>query len=88
MPGYPPTINSKNESIFAGNVAKELVGSGNVITEIEPSMGGEDFSYFLNNNSRFVFIHRTKDENHKAHLHTTKYDFNDNLIAYRCEFLG
>ena len=41
-------INSKNESIFAGNVAKELVGGKNVITEVEPSMGGEDFSYLLN----------------------------------------
>ena len=45
---YPPTINSKEKSIFAGNVAKELVGEENVITDIEPSMGGEDFSYLLN----------------------------------------
>ena len=45
---YPPTINSKEESIFASEVAKNLVGDKNVVTDIEPSMGGEDFSYFLN----------------------------------------
>ena len=70
---YPATINSKNESIFAGNVAKELVGEKNVITEVEPSMGGEDFSYLLNEKPGSYLYHN-------AHLHTTQYDFNDNLL--------
>ena len=86
MPGYPPTINSKDESIFAGNVAKELVGSGNVITEVEPSMGGEDFSYFLNSKPGSYLYIGQKDECHKAHLHTTKYDFNDNLLPIGANF--
>ena len=77
---YPATINSKNESIFAGNVAKELVGKRNVITEIEPSMGGEDFSYLLNEKPGSYLYIGQKDNNHNAHLHTTQYDFNDNLL--------
>ena len=44
---YPPTINSKKESEFAANVAKKIFGDANVNTEIDPSMGGEDFSYVL-----------------------------------------
>ena len=86
MPGYPPTINSKDESVFAGNVAKELVGSKNVITDIDPSMGGEDFAYFLNKKPGSYLYIGQKDSNHKAHLHTTQYDFNDNLLPIGVNF--
>tara|TARA_B110000116_G_C16780347_1_gene557959 strand:+ start:474 stop:1646 length:1173 start_codon:yes stop_codon:yes gene_type:complete len=86
MPGYPPTINSKDESIFAGNVAKKLVGSENVNTSIDPSMGGEDFSYFLNQKPGSYLYIGQKDDNHKAQLHTTKYDFNDNLLPIGVNF--
>ena len=85
-PGYPPTINTKDESIFASEVAKNLVGDKNVITDVEPSMGGEDFSYFLNKKPGSYLYIGQKDENHKAHLHTTKYDFNDNLLPVGVNF--
>ncbi len=85
-PGYPPTINSKDESIFASEVAKNLVGDENVVTDVEPSMGGEDFSYFLNKKPGSYLYIGQKDENHKAHLHTTKYDFNDNLLPIGVNF--
>ena len=85
-PGYPPTINSKDESIFASKVAINLVGDKNVVTDVEPSMGGEDFSYFLNKKPGSYLYIGQKDENHKAHLHTTKYDFNDNLLPIGVNF--
>ena len=85
-PGYPLTINTKDESIFASEVAKNLVGDKNVVTDIEPSMGGEDFSYFLNKKPGSYLYIGQKDENHKAHLHTTKYDFNDNLLPIGVNF--
>ena len=77
---YPPTINSKKESEFAANVAKKIFGEANVNTEIDPSMGGEDFSYLLEKKPGSYLYIGQGDENHKAHLHTTKYDFNDNLL--------
>ena len=77
---YPPTINSKKESEFAAKVAKKMVGEEKVNTDIEPSMGGEDFSYLLNKKPGSYLYIGQGDENHKAHLHTTKYDFNDNLL--------
>jgi len=77
---YPPTINSKKESEFAANVAKKIFGEPNVNTEIDPSMGGEDFSYLLEKKPGSYLYIGQGDENHKAHLHTTKYDFNDNLL--------
>ena len=83
---YPATINSKDESIFAGNVAKELVGEKNVISEIDPSMGGEDFSYLLNEKPGSYLYIGQKDADHTAHLHTTKYDFNDNVLPLGVNF--
>ena len=77
---YPPTINSKKESEFAAKIAKQMVGEENVNTDIDPSMGGEDFSYLLNKKPGSYLYIGQGDENHKAHLHTTKYDFNDNLL--------
>ena len=77
---YPPTINSKKESEFAANVAKKIFGDAKVNTEIDPSMGGEDFSYLLEKKPGSYLYIGQGDANHKAHLHTTKYDFNDNLL--------
>ena len=83
---YPPTINSKKESIFAANVAKDLVGEENVITDIDPSMGGEDFSYLLEEKPGTYLYLGQGDDHHKSHLHTTKYDFNDNLLPIGVNF--
>ena len=83
---YPPTINSKKESIFASNVAKELVGEKNVKMDVEPSMGGEDFSYLLNEKPGSYLYIGQKDAEHEAYLHTTKYDFNDDLLPLGVNF--
>ena len=56
------------------------MGEKNVLTEVEPSMGGEDFSYLLNEKPGSYLYIGQEDGNHKAHLHTTQYDFNDNLL--------
>ncbi|NPV53501.1 MAG: amidohydrolase [Firmicutes bacterium] len=47
IPGYPPTVNDGRIAELASRSAARVVGDTNVIREIEPSLGGEDFSYFL-----------------------------------------
>ena len=83
---YPATINSKKESEFAASVAKKVVGEENVITDIDPCMGGEDFSYLLNKKPGSYLYIGQGDDSHSAHLHTTKYDFNDNLLPLGVNF--
>ena len=83
---YPATINSKEKSIFAANVAKDMVGEDNVFTDIDPSMGGEDFSFLLNEKPGSYLYIGQKDDNHKAFLHTTEYDFNDNILPIGVNF--
>ena len=83
---YPATINSKKESEFAASVAKKVVGEENVIKDVDPCMGGEDFSYLLSEKPGSYLYIGQGDNNHSAHLHTTKYDFNDNLLPLGVNF--
>ena len=57
--GYPATVNSAREAQFAAQVGQRLFGAENVITEHEPTMGGEDFSYMLQERpGAYVFLGR------------------------------
>ena len=57
-----------------------VIIASNVNTNIDPSMGGEDFSYLLEKKPGSYLYIGQGDYNHRAHLHTTNYDFNDNLL--------
>ncbi len=84
---YPPTINHPAETSFAQKVMAEVVGADNVM-EFEPTMGAEDFSYFLQHKPGCYFVLGNGDGAHRAGghglgpcmLHNPSYDFNDELI--------
>lgn len=44
--GYPPVRNHAREAARIESVARRLVGEA-AVSEIDPSMGGEDFAYYL-----------------------------------------
>ncbi len=84
---YPPTINHEAETAFVQQVMAEVAGRDNVI-EFEPTMGAEDFSYFLQEKPGCYFLIGNGDgaHRHSGHgmgpcmLHNPSYDFNDELI--------
>ena len=84
---YPPTINHPGETAFARKVMTDMVGADNVI-EFEPTMGSEDFSYFLQAKPGCYFLIGNGDGAHRdmghgmgpCMLHNPSYDFNDDLI--------
>ena len=45
--GYAPLVNHSREAELVLDIARELYGNVHVITKDAPSMGGEDFSYFI-----------------------------------------
>ena len=45
---YPATINRKEESEIAADVLTKVVGETNVLPDMQPSMGAEDFAFMLN----------------------------------------
>ncbi len=76
---YPVTFNHANETVFAGDVAARIAGETQVHREIQPLMGGEDFSYMLEARpGAFIFI----GNGDTANLHHPAYDFNDEAIPH------
>jgi len=76
---YPVTFNHADETDHAIAVAEEIAGAGKVIPDIDPMMGGEDFSYMLlSRPGAFIFV----GNGDTAGLHNPAYDFNDEAIAH------
>jgi amidohydrolase len=74
---YPVTNNHARQSEFAAAVAAQIAGSDKVDSDIDPVMGGEDFSFMLEARpGAFIFI----GNGESAGLHHPKYDFNDDVI--------
>lgn len=79
--GYPPTINTSAEAALCARVAREVAGEAGVDTAPRPSMGAEDFSYFLQERpGAYVWIGNGPGEG-GCTLHNPHYDFNDAILA-------
>jgi len=84
---YPSTINHESETAFTRNVLTQMVGAENVKKQ-EPTMGAEDFSYFLQELPGTYFFIGNGEGAHRemghgagpCTLHNPSYDFNDDLI--------
>ncbi|WP_353233989.1 M20 aminoacylase family protein [Diaphorobacter ruginosibacter] len=77
---YPATINTESEARFAGDVAASIVGAENVVRDLEPSMGAEDFSFMLQSRpGAYLRIGQGMGANNSP-LHNNRYDFNDDIL--------
>jgi len=86
--GYPSTINTEREAIFAAKVGERVFGKQNVFTDAEPTMGGEDFSYMLQARpGAYVFLGQGGGPNN-CFLHNPGYDFNDEVIPLGAGYLA
>jgi amidohydrolase len=86
--GYPATVNSEKEARFAAHVGEKVFGRGNVVTDHEPTMGGEDFSYMLQEKpGAYVFLGQGGAQG-GCFLHNSTYDFNDEVIPLGAGYLA
>jgi hippurate hydrolase len=76
---YPATINTPRETEFAADVAESLVGPENVVRNMEPSMGAEDFSFMLQVKPG-AYLRIGQGGEGSCMLHMTRYDFNDEIL--------
>ena len=91
---YPPLINHPEQTAFAVEAMRAVVGADRVDTNVEPTMGAEDFAFMLQEKPGcYVFIGNGEGA-HRAgghglgpcQLHNTSYDFNDNLLPIGASF--
>lgn len=79
---YPATINTAAEALFAADVAQSLVGAEQVVRDLEPSMGAEDFSFMLQvKPGAYMRIGQGIEGGPgSCFLHNSRYDFNDQIL--------
>ena len=80
---YPVTLNHPDQTAHAVRIARELVGHDQVEAAMKPVMGGEDFSFMLQEKpGAFLFF----GNGPSSGLHTPQYDFNDQAIGHGAAF--
>ena len=73
--GYPVTVNDDQATTWAAKVARDI--AGDVDMEMQPMMGGEDFSYMLlERPGAYIFV----GNGDSAMVHHPAYNFDDNAI--------
>jgi hippurate hydrolase len=79
---YPATVNTVAEARFAGDVAADLVGPDKVWRDMQPSMGGEDFSFMLQVlPGAYIRVGQGRIDGPGPYpLHNSRYDFNDEIL--------
>ena len=83
--GYPPTVNDAERAAFAAGVAREISGPEAVDETAPRLMGGEDFSYMLQERpGAFLFLGTGPG----AGLHHPAYDFNDEAAPLGASFFA
>lgn len=87
--GYPPVINDPVISEVARKAAMQTVGENGVKSQPYPSLGGEDFSFFLKHvPGCFVRFGARRDDLPKANAHSPTFDFNERVLPIGAEYLA
>lgn len=73
--GYPPTVNDNACVDYVAQIGAEVLGEENVVWLPQPSMGGEDFAYYLQTVPGALF--RLGVGPGSAPLHNAHFNFND-----------
>jgi amidohydrolase len=81
--GYPPTINDPFMADLVRRCAEAIVGADRVL-EPEPTMGGEDMSYYLQK-AKGCFFFLGVGRPGGAPLHNAKFDFNEDVLLLGVE---
>lgn len=75
--GYPVTMNTPENTVFAADVARSI--SANVNDNVNPIMPAEDFSYMLEERpGAYIFL----GNGDSAQCHHPAYNFDDNAIPF------
>jgi amidohydrolase len=80
--GYPATVNDPKMTDHVADVARKTLGKDCYLPVARPSMGGEDFAYYLQKVPGCFFLVGVEPLNTAQHpsLHTDTYDFTDDAI--------
>jgi hippurate hydrolase len=85
--GYPPVVNSSREAQIAYRAAREIVGDRGLVAMEYPSMGAEDFAYFLHElPGCYVRFGTRIEEDEYIPLHSPQFDINEETLKVGAAF--
>ena len=81
--GYPPTINDDAMAAYVAQVARQALGNDRFLPVARPSMGGEDFAYYLQKVPGCFFLVGVVPPGRENYppLHSDRYDFTDAALG-------
>ena len=77
---YPATLNTPQHANLVADIATDMVGRENVVRDLVPSMGSEDFSFMLQARPGAYFRLGQGGAESGCVLHNSRFDFNDAVI--------
>lgn len=82
-PGYPVTVNDEAMTQYVVATARKTLGAEKFIPTPRPSMGGEDFAYYLQQVPGCFFYIGVEEEGKSNHpnLHNEQFDFTDSAMV-------
>ncbi|MBX9588154.1 MAG: amidohydrolase [Hyphomonadaceae bacterium] len=81
----PVTINDPDKTKLALQVAREVAGTSNVLDDVAPTMGAEDFAHMLKERpGAYILIGNGPGPG----LHTPGYNFNDAALPFGISYLA
>lgn len=83
IPGLPPLINDLNLAKLSVDVGQQILGQENVIILEKPSMGGEDYAYYLQKiPGAFMWLGaRNESKGFVNSMHHPKFDFDEDALV-------
>ena len=87
--GYPPVVNDPVAARIATEVAAAIVGQDKVKSQPLPSLGGEDFSFFLQKiPGCMVRFGAKRTDGRDAPAHSPEFDFDEKILPTGALFLA
>lgn len=85
--GYPPVVNTVHEAELARRAVLKALGSQGLVTMDQPSMGSEDFSYYLlETPGCYVRIGARRAGWENIPLHSPSFDFDEDALKVGAAF--
>ncbi len=85
--GYPPVVNTRRETEIAHRAARTLLGEAGLVSMDHPSMGSEDFSYYLHEiPGCYVRFGARRQEQEYIPLHSPSFDIDEGVLKVGAAF--
>jgi hippurate hydrolase len=89
LEGLPAVINDEKATAVAREAAVQVIGEEGVVSQGRPSLGGEDFSFYLNKVPGCMVRFGAGFENgQRGQAHSSQFNFNEDVLEHGASWLA